>query len=188
MMKRIMTHRVAALALAAIPLTAAPALADQPGRTATSTAGLSVGLADAGIYVSIGDDRRRGYGRHHGRTNHWNQPRWEVRQMRRHAIRRCAGAIKRKGYRFGYHDIEIDDDVRARQIGPRGFRVRFDEVEFEGRRRDFERRVSCTVRRGHVVSVDGFPRPGRRGHRYHRDDRRHWDRDYRPRRGDWYDD
>lgn len=182
MMKRIMTNRVAALALAAIPLTAAPALADAPAHTsAVATSGVSLALGDASLYVSIGHDEWRGRrdGRRY-RTNQWGQRPWEVRQLRRDARQRCAGAVQRQGYRIGFRDVDIDDDIRVRQIGPQGFRVRFDDVEFEGRRREFERDVTCTVRRGRVVELSGVPRPGRRGHdrghrghdRYDRDDHR----------------
>ena len=183
MMKRIMTPRMAALAFAAMPFLAAPALADAPASSLpTGAGGLSVNLGDASLYVTVDhNDSRRRDGRHY-RENRWGQRRWEVRRMKRDARHRCAAAIERAGYRAGFRDVDIDDDIRVRQVGPRGFEVRFDEVEFEGRRREFERDVHCSVRRGNVVNLSGLPQRGRRGHGYHhrydRDDhygRRHHD-------------
>ena len=172
-----MTSRVAALALAATPLIAAPAFADAPDRAIqTGLGGLSLNLGDASFYVSAGHDNWRGRDGRHYRTNQWNQRPWEVRQLRRDAMQRCAAAIQRQGYRTGFRDVDIDDDVRIRQLGPRGFQVRFDDVEFEGRRREVERDVRCTVRHGNVVEITGLPQPGQRGnangHRYGND----WDR------------
>ena len=167
MMKRIMTPRVAALALAATPLLAAPAFADGPDRghrPAVSDLSLSVG--DASFYVSVGHDNWRGRNGRSYRSNQWGQRPWEVRQLKRDALQRCAGAIQRQGYRAGFRDVDIDDDFRIRQLGPRGFRIRFDDVEFEGRRREFERDVSCTVRRGNVVDISGLPQPGHGGYRH----------------------
>ena len=168
MMNRIMTPRVAALAFAALPLTPAPALADRPARSApAASAGLEVSLGEtASLYVLAGHEHDRWRGRHGRayRSNPWGQSRWQVRRLKRDALQRCSAAIERRGYRFGFRDVDIDDDFRIRQLGPRGFRIRFDEVEFEGRRREFERDVTCTVRHGHVVSVDGLPQPGRRGY------------------------
>ena len=178
MMKRIMTNRVTALALAALPLTAAPAFADAPGRSAQAAANaLSLNVADATLSLKIGHgDYRSRHGRHY-RTNQWGQSRHEVRQLRRDARQRCARAIKRQGYRAGFRDIDFDDDIATRQIGPYGFRVHFEEVEFEARRRDRERDVTCTVRRGNVVDLAGLPHPGRRGYHNRRHDR--WDDDHR---------
>ncbi|WP_143435524.1 hypothetical protein [Henriciella aquimarina] len=175
-----MTSRVAALALAASPLIALPAMADAPATTAqTALGGLSLSVGDAAFYVSVGHDRWRGRNGRHYRPNPWGQRPWEVRRLRRDALQRCAGAIQRQGYRIGFRDVDIDDDVRVRQIGPKGFRVRFDDVEFEGRRRAFDRDVSCTVRRGQVVDLDGLPRPGHRGYDRGRGHHDRWDRDDR---------
>ncbi|MEM5516877.1 hypothetical protein WNY37_07935 [Henriciella sp. AS95] len=167
-----MTTRVAALALAATPLLAAPAFADAPARsTVTASPALTVALGDASFYVSIGNDRWRGRnGRYYGRSTYGQSP-WEVRQMRRSAMQQCAAAIQRKGYRAGFRDIDIDDDVRVRQTGRNSFHVRFDDVEFEGRRRELERDISCSVDYGRVVSLSGIPQPGRRGYGF-RDDHR----------------
>ncbi|WP_300395741.1 hypothetical protein [Henriciella sp.] len=177
-----MSNRVAALALAAIPLTAAPAFADAPATTTqTALSGLSLNVADASFYVSVGHDRWRGRNGRTYRTNQWGQSPREVRHLRRDALQRCAGAIQRQGYRAGFRDVDIDDDYRVRQLGPRGFRVRFDDVEFEGRRREFERDVRCTVRRGNVVKLIGLPQPGRRGwnnRRYDHDWKHGRDRDH----------
>ena len=177
-MKRIMSSRVAALALAAIPLTAVPAFADAPGRNVQAKlGGLSLDLGDASFYVSVGHDSWRGRNGRYYRSNQWGQSPREVRQLRRDALNRCAAAIQRQGYRTGFRDVDIDDDVRIRQNGPRNFQVRFDDVEFEGRRREFERDVSCTVRHGNVVQISGLPQPGRGGNYHHGSRYDHHDRD-----------
>ena len=170
MMKRIMNTRVAALALAATPLLAAPAFADAPGRTVTASPAVSLNLGDASLYVSVGHDRwrDRNNGRHY-RTNEWGQRPWEVRQLKREALNKCVRAVQRQGYRAGFRDVDIDDDYRVRQIGPRGFDVRLRDVEFEGRRRDFDTRVSCTVRQGTVRNISGLPQPGHRNNDRGRD-------------------
>ncbi|HIG23678.1 MAG TPA: hypothetical protein EYG02_14200 [Henriciella marina] len=166
MMKNVMKNRVAALALAALPLTAAPAFADEaPHRSATAFSGAFLSVADASFYISVGNDRWRGRdGRYYSNDRYGQRP-WQTRQLRRDAVRQCAAVIQRQGYRAGFRDVDIDNDLRVRQIGPQGFVVRFDDVEFEGRRREFYRDVSCTVRRGQVVQVAGLPEPGRRGNR-----------------------
>ena len=184
MMKRIMTPRVAALALAATPLFAAPALADAPGRHAAASPAVSVNLGDASLYVSVGHDRWRDRdGRYHNRSRYGQAP-WEVRQMRREARQMCVRAVNRAGYRAGFRDVDVDDDIRTRQIGRYAFQVRLDDVEFEGRRREFERDVTCVVRRGRIESISGIPQPGR-GHGYHRghDDYRYDDWHHRYDRG-----
>ena len=182
MMKRIMTSRVAALALAAIPLTTAPALADAPARTQTALSGVSLSLGDASFYVSIGNDRWRGRNGRQYRRGQYGQSPWEVRQLRQDAMQRCAGAIQRQGYRAGFRDVDIDDDLRVRQTGYRDFVIRFDDVEFEGRRRDRESDVTCVVRDYTVVSLSGLPQAGRGGW-----DRGHHDRWDRNDRDDRYD-
>lgn len=174
MMKRIMNTRVAALALAATPLLAAPALADAPAsRTAVAAPALSLNVGDASLYVSVGHDRWRGRdGRYHSRSSYGQSP-WEVRGLRRSAMQQCAAAIQRQGYRTGFRDVDIDDDVRIRQTGRNSFHIRFDDVEFEGRRRELERDISCSVNYGRVVSLTGIPQPGRRGYGFRDDHRGH---------------
>ena len=166
MMKHVMNNRVAALALAALPLTAAPAFADEaPHRDATAISGALLSVADASFYISVGNDRWRGRaGRYYSNDRYGQRP-WKTRQLRRDAVRQCAGVIQRQGYRAGFRDVDIDNDLRVRQIGPRGFVVRFNDVEFEGRRREFYPDVRCTVRRGNVTELAGLPEPGRRGNR-----------------------
>lgn len=179
MMKHVMKNRVAALAFAALPLTAAPAFADEAAyKTPTAFSGALLSVADASFYISVGNDRWRGRdGRYYNNDRYGQRP-WETRQLRREAVRMCAAAIQRQGYRAGFRDVDIDNDLRVNQIGPRGFRVLFDDVEFEGRRREFYRDVNCTVRQGSVVSLTGLPEPGRRGHNDRWDDRRDNHRDY----------
>ncbi|MEM8615741.1 MAG: hypothetical protein AAGF20_02290 [Pseudomonadota bacterium] len=114
-------------------------------------------------YGSISYGSHKGYGY---RRNAWGQSRWEVRDLRRRAVHDCVQAIRAKGFGRGFRDIDFDDDIRARQVGPFGFSVFLEEVEFEGRRREFERDIRCEVRKGRVVGLEGVPQPGRRGHAY----------------------
>ena len=181
MINRVMKTKAAVLALAAPLLLTAPALADH-GRRADSGTSLSVsiGTPNADLTLSTGShgnlvlarhgDRysRRGY-----RGNEYGQSRREVRQLRREAKRACRRAIANEAYAIGFRDVDFDDDRRVRQIAPYGFVVRFDEVEFESRRREFERPVSCTVRRGQVRRIDGIPHRGHRGRGHHRRYRGH---------------
>ncbi|WP_018146666.1 hypothetical protein [Henriciella marina] len=163
-----MKTRVAALAFAALPLTALPALADEaPHRAQTAVSGFSLSVADASFYVSVGNDRYRGRDGRYYQNDRYGQRPWQTRQLRREAVRMCAAAIQRQGYRAGFRDVDIDNDLRVNQIGPKGFRVLFDDVEFEGRRREFYRDVNCTVRQGRVMNVTGLPTPGRRGQQGH---------------------
>ena len=147
MLKRMTSVGAVAVALAASTLLAAPASAD-PYRT--------------GAYYA---DGYRDY-RHN--VNEWGQPRKMERRMKRRAARACRAAIRDEAYRIGFRDVDFDEGRRVRQIGPRGFRVYFPEVEFEGRRREIERGVSCIVRRGHVRRLHGIPEPGRRHQRRYR--------------------
>jgi hypothetical protein len=78
-------------------------------------------------------------------------------------VQACRAAIRQEGRRLGYRDIDIDDNLRVRQTGPASFHVRFDEVEFESRRRDIERRVACDTFRGRVTNLSGLPHPARGG-------------------------
>lgn len=177
MINTVMKTRVAALAFAALPLTALPALADEaPYRTQTAVSGFSLSVADSSFYVSVGNNRYRGRdGRYYNNDRYGQRP-WETRQLRREAVRMCAAAIQRQGYRAGFRDVDIDNDLRVNQIGPKGFRVLFDDVEFEGRRREFYRDVNCTVRQGRIANISGLPTPGNRGQQGHDrgyDDRGH---------------
>ena len=97
-----------------------------------------------------------------GNHNYGYQDRYRTRELRRDAIRACERAVRYESQSLGFHRVRLDDVERVRQIGPRGFVISA-EFEFEGRRRDFERDVSCTVRRGRVVDIDNLPR--RRGYR-----------------------
>ncbi|MCR9080701.1 MAG: hypothetical protein NXH78_16555 [Hyphomonadaceae bacterium] len=160
-----MKPRAAALALAAPLLFTAPALADQ-GKSSTRVNGtISIQTENGGLHLNLGDRGYRSYGyntgRHYGHNN-----RRDVRRMKRRAIRACRRAIRAEADYLGFRDVDFDDGRYAERIGPRGFRVTFNEVEFEGRRRDFERPVTCIVRRGDEVrQIHGIPRRGDRGHR-----------------------
>lgn len=159
------------LALAAPLLITLPALADNghsKGKRTNAT--ISIGNGHSGFTISTSN---RGYSNHGYRTNRgyrlneWGQTRHEVKQMKRYAAQQCRRAIKGEAYNIGFRDVDFDDGRRVSQIGPRGFRVTFNEVEFETRRRDIERVVTCTVRRGQVRRVEGIPQRGQRGHRRH---------------------
>ena len=148
---------------AAVVALAAPALFTLPAAADTrSVAKIETLLgSDTTLTLAIGsgyDDYHRGSGYRRG-LNQYGQTDWEVRELSRDAVQACRQAVRYEARQLGYRDVDIDDDERVRQIGPRGFFVTLDEVEFEGRRRDVETRVSCEIRRGSVVSVEGIPYP-----------------------------
>lgn len=167
-MNRIMNPRAAALALAAPLLFAAPALADHGKSSKRVTGSVAVQTDNGGLYLNFGD---RAYGSvgystsyRHGHRGYYGD-RHNYRQMKRRAIRACRRAIRDEAHYLGFRDVDFDDGRYAEQIGPRGFRVTFNEVEFERRGRDFERPVTCIVRRGDQVrEIYGIPRRGHRGH------------------------
>ena len=167
-MKRIMKPRAAALAFAAPLLFAAPALADHGTHQKRVSGGVAFETSNGGFYLNIGD-RRYGSAGYDTRRNYGhNTYRQSYRQLKRRAIRACRAAIRDEAYYLGFHDVDFDDGRYAEQIGPRGFRVTFNEVEFESRRRDIERPVTCIVRRGdRVVDIRGLPvrRAPRSNHR-----------------------
>jgi len=174
MINRIMQSRAAALALAAPLLLTAPALADQGKVSKRAGASISVQTGNGGLHINVGDRGYRSYGYSTRRDrgyrgqgyglNEYGQTRNQVKRLKRQAIRACRGAIRNEAYNIGFRDVDFEDGRRAYQIGPRGFEVRFNEVEFEGRRRDIERSVSCIVRRGdYVKRIDGIPHRGQRG-------------------------
>jgi hypothetical protein len=176
MIKRIMTYRVAAAAFAVPALFAAPAAAD-PVRGAIVQLEHKLG-ADTSVTVQLAHNDRHGrddrYKRNHRdnrsyrggyHLNQWGQSEWEARRLRRDAVQSCRRAVAHNAYRIGYRDVDFDDDRRVRQIGPYGFRVRLDDVEFEGRRRERESDVTCIIRHGHVVDIEGIPAPGHRSYR-----------------------
>lgn len=164
-----MTTRAAALAFAAPLLLTAPALADK-GHGKRSGASVSIHTGNGSLHFKTGGHHgysgyKHGYDHRYG-LNRFGQTAREEKQLRRQAIRACRRAIHHKASYIGFRDVDFDDGARARQIAPAGFQITFREVEFEGRRRDFERRVSCTVRRGNSVRyIEGIPQPGRRGHK-----------------------
>ena len=158
MMKPIRTLGAAVVALAAPALFALPAAADAPrggtiAKIETPLLGAQVTLSTGARYDHRDDFRGP---RYNGR-NEWGQTDRQVNQLTRDAVQVCRAAIRQEGRRAGFHEVDFDDDRWARQIGPNGFHVTFNEVEFETGRRDIETRVSCEVRRGNVVSVSGIP-------------------------------
>lgn len=157
MMKPIKSLGAAVVALAAPALFTLPAAADTRSVAKIETLlGSDTTLTLA--IVSGYDDRRGGAGYRRG-LNQYGQADWEVRELSRHAVKACRKGVRYEARQLGYRDVDIDDDQRVRQIGPRSFFVTLDEIEFEGRRRDLETRVSCEIRRGSVVSIEGIPHP-----------------------------
>ena len=164
-----MKPRVAALALAAPLLFTVPALADH-GQSGKHVKGsLAVQTGNGALYLNIGD---RGYGSigySPNRRYSQNGDRYyrnDNRQLKRRAIQACRRAIRDEAHYIGFRDVDFERGRYAEQIGPRGFRVTFNEVEFEGRRRDFDRSVTCIVRGGDQVrDIRGIPVPGTRSHR-----------------------
>ena len=162
MINRIMQPRAAALALAAPLLFTAPALADHGKSSKRVTGSISVQTGNGAFHIGYND---RGYrsNRHYGHNSYYGD-RQSYRQMKRRAIRACRRAIRDEAHYLGFRDVDFDDGRYAEQIGPRGFRVTFNEVEFETRRRDIERPVTCIVRRGDQVrQLYGIPQRGKRG-------------------------
>lgn len=84
----------------------------------------------------------------------------ESERLSRDAIQACRAGIVYEARRLGYRDVDFDSRAWAQPIGPGGYSVRFREVEFESRRHEFERSVSCTVRQGRVTDIDGLPHYG----------------------------
>ena len=166
MMNRIMTTGVAVVALAASALLASPVEAQRQANICPITGQVLDGgprSYNKGYGYSAGKAYGYGYDTDYGF-------RQGQRVLRRDAARKCRRAISNAVYSRGFLDLEFDDR-RIRQIGPKGFLVRF-ETEVEGYRREFENDVYCTVRHGRVVNIEGVPVPGgRRGYgkgRYHR--------------------
>lgn len=178
MINRIMTTRAAVLALAAPLLITLPALA-QNGHSQGKRSGAVITVQSGNVGFSINtsgrgyttygyNNRNRGYNRGHRNLNQWGQTPREVKQLKRNAAQQCRRAINYEAQQIGFRDVDYDDGRRVRQIGPNGFRVTFNEVEFETRRRDIERVVTCTVRRGQVRNLEGVPNRTHRGNRGHR--------------------
>ncbi|MEZ5947165.1 MAG: hypothetical protein R3C04_10010 [Hyphomonas sp.] len=164
-----MTSGVAAVALAASAAFALPAAADAPAARATIATKIG---DDASLIIQVGHndryasyrDRDGRYGNGYGyssryRLNQWGQTPRQVEKLSRDAVKTCRREIERldNGRRSSFHDVDVESRGQARQIGPYGFNVYFREVEFEGRRRDMTRPVSCEVRQGRVVDIDGVP-------------------------------
>lgn len=157
MIKPIRTLGAAVVALAAPALFALPAAADGPRGTIakieTPLLGAQVNLSTGARYDQRNDFRSPRY----NGLNEWGQTERQVSQLRRDAVQACRSAIRTEARRAGFRDVDFDDDLWARQLGPNGFQVTFNEVEFETKRRDIETRVSCDVRHGRVSTVSGIP-------------------------------
>lgn len=189
MMKPIMTLRVAAAAMTASALFAAPAMADKAYRGKDAElAGGPRGYSPPGGEYCDRDARKRDerYSRY---EDHWPGPHrgyhdrdagysadpyaYKERRARIDAVRQCRAAIADKAWRIGFHDVDFDRDRRVQRVGPAGFNVLFEEVEFEGRRREIKRSVICTIRRGRVENID-WSEPYKGRHAHHGRDRYAW--------------
>ena len=157
MMNHVMTSGAAAVAFAASSLLALPAAADSPpvrAAIATNTGDNST------LFIEVGhgnDYRPAAYssrGAARGYAPHYRD------RMSREAIQACRSGIKYEARRLGYRDVDFDSRAWAQPFGRRGYTIRFREVEFESRRHDFERSVSCTVRNGRVTDIQGMPYRG----------------------------
>lgn len=157
-MKHVMTSGAAAVALAASSLLALPAAAESP--PVRAAIGTSIG-DNSTLFIEIGhrgDDYRPAAYSYRGASRGY-APNYRDR-MSRDAIQACRKGIKREAYRLGFRDVDFDSRAWAQPFGRRGYTVRFREVEFEGRRHDFDRSVSCTVRNGWVTDIQGIPHRG----------------------------
>jgi hypothetical protein len=156
MMNPVMTSGVAAVALAASALIALPAAADS--RQVSATYVTHFGDASS-LFIEVGhgggDYRPAAYS-YRGATRGYVPN--AADRMSREAISACRAGIQQEARRLGYRDVDFDSRAWAQPLWGDGFTVRFREVEFEGRRHEFETSVSCTVRHGRVVDVDGIPR------------------------------
>lgn len=162
-----MKSRAAALALAAPLLFAAPALADNGKANKRVTGGITVQTGNGALHFGVGHNGYSSVGyttkRYNGYNTRYNS-RHTNRQAKRQAIQACRQAIRQEAHHRGFRDIDFDDGRYAERIGPRGYRVTFNEVEFENRRRDIERPVTCIVRGGDRVSdIRGIPNTRNRG-------------------------
>lgn len=159
-MNHVMTSGVAAVALAASALFALPAAADRPPVRST----LATNIGDnSTLFIEVGhgrDDYRPAAYSERGAQRGY-APNYRDR-MSREAIRACRAGIMHEARRLRYRDVNFDSRAWAQPFGRTGYTIRFREVEFEGRRRDFDRSVSCTVRHGHVTDIQGIPYRGGR--------------------------
>ena len=158
-----MTSGAAAVAFAASALIALPAAADSPQvRAAVAT---NIG-DNSTLFIEIGhgrDDYRPAAYSYRG-ANRGYAPNYRDR-MSREAIRACRAGINYEARRMGYRDVDFDSRAWAQPMRWGGYSVRFREVEFEGRRHEFETGVSCTVWNGRVTDIQGIPHR-RAGPRY----------------------
>jgi len=117
---------------------------------------------------------RHGYSGPYYGPGPYGQPYQETRHLRRRAVKACRRAIRQSARHQGFRSVSFYGGRHVDQIGPRGFFVSFRGVEFEGRRRIWDRPVYCKVRRGDIVRrLEGIPeryrpaydrpRHGRRG-------------------------
>ncbi len=192
MMKRIMIPGASAVALAASALLAPEAEAQgrrggggdpfsessdrdlrggrfdergfRDGRLRLETAPFKPGFAFGGYrFAQYGRGYRSGFGK-----------RYDSRYLGKKALEECRCEVEEAAYKIGFRDVDFEG-FKIEQIGPFGFHIVY-AAEFEGRRRDFDSYVSCTVRKGKVVDIDGIPRPGRR----HKGFAHHTGRGYAP--------
>lgn len=171
MINRIIKPRAAILAFAAIALFTTPAYAERGDRNHNRH-------NQNGVSITVSTDLAGNYNtRHNSRHNarHHNQygdrfTRREQRQMRRQAIRACRQGIRYDVSQTRFRNAHFGEVHNVERIGPRGYRVTV-HTHIDGRRRSFDRDVTCTVRRGELRRIEGLDLPRRRnrgrGHNYH---------------------
>ncbi len=165
MINRIMTLRVAAVAMAASALFALPAAADRADRIDNHQV---YGGKTAPHARDIGHkDPYRG-DTAYGMTDPYGDPyRARNRALERNALRQCRAAIRQKARYLGYRDIDFERKRDVRRVGPAGYNIVFYDVEVEDRYRQVEGDVYCTIRRGDVVSIDVDTHQTRYSHNRH---------------------
>lgn len=168
-----MKPRAAALAFAAPLLLTAPAFGDNDkSRRSGATFSIDTGSGSFSYstdsnrysYHSYNSRNSRGYSHNNGRyrLNRWGQSSSEVKRLERNAAKACYSAIRSEASRYGFRDVDFDDGKRVTQTGAQSFSVRFNEVEFESRWRDYETRVTCNIRYGRVAEIHGIPQTNSR--------------------------
>ncbi|MEL7480357.1 MAG: hypothetical protein AAGJ29_02240 [Pseudomonadota bacterium] len=161
MMKRIMKPAVAAVALAASALFAAPATAE---KVSVNSYGVqSIDLRgerfDASPRLIQADHRGRGRG--HARRgvplNEFGQTPREAQYLIDQALYECECQLKIDARRLGYVDAQFRRVPYVEQIGPRGFVIKARTVLFDGYSRS-RQPYECVVRRGSVRrATDIYP-------------------------------
>ncbi len=167
MMKRIMKPGVAAVALAASALLAAPASAEKVTYNAFGVEALD--LRVGGDIVHRVDNRGRGRGHGHGPAlNRFGQTPYEAQRLAEKAIYECSCQLELDAGYLGYRHAAFRHAPYVEQIGPYGFIVKADAVLHAGRR-STSQPYECVVRQGQIARASDLY-PVSYGHgRYQRD-------------------